>query len=71
MVKKVLVIGGTGAQGAHVVKSLVEDGAYSVRVLTRDIHIITTFLFHSSFIPLLSFISSYSSFTSQSAFIFR
>ena len=35
----ILVIGGTGAQGAAVVKHLVKDGAYSVRVLTRDIQI--------------------------------
>lgn len=37
VVKKVAVIGGTGAQGAAVIKALVQDGAYSVRVLTRDI----------------------------------
>jgi uncharacterized protein YbjT (DUF2867 family) len=32
----VLIIGGTGAQGIPVVKSLVHDGAYKVRLLTRD-----------------------------------
>jgi hypothetical protein len=33
---KVFIIGGTGAQGIPVIKGLVQDGAYSVRVLTRD-----------------------------------
>jgi NmrA-like family len=32
----VFLIGGTGSQGIPTVKSLVEDGAYRVRVLTRD-----------------------------------
>jgi nucleoside-diphosphate-sugar epimerase len=32
----VLIIGGTGAQGIPVVKALVHDGAYKVRLLTRD-----------------------------------
>jgi hypothetical protein len=35
-VSKVFVIGGTGAQGLPVIKSLVADKKYSVRVLTRD-----------------------------------
>src|SRR4051812_36733870 len=34
--KKIFVIGGTGAQGIPIVRSLVADGAYTVRVLTRD-----------------------------------
>ncbi|KAB5527919.1 hypothetical protein GE09DRAFT_1253435 [Coniochaeta sp. 2T2.1] len=34
--KKVFVIGGTGAQGIPVVKGLVQDGKYAVRLLTRD-----------------------------------
>jgi len=34
--KKIFVIGGTGAQGIPIVRSLVADGAYAVRVLTRD-----------------------------------
>lgn len=38
MAPKVLVIGGTGAQGIPVVRGLVKDGAYTVRVLTRDQH---------------------------------
>jgi nucleoside-diphosphate-sugar epimerase len=33
---KVFVIGGTGAQGIPVIRSLVQDSKYSVRVLTRD-----------------------------------
>jgi hypothetical protein len=33
---KILVIGGTGAQGLAVVRGLVEDGRYSCRILTRD-----------------------------------
>ncbi|KIW01700.1 uncharacterized protein PV09_06879 [Verruconis gallopava] len=33
---KVFVIGGTGAQGRPVIRGLVRDGAYAVRVLTRD-----------------------------------
>lgn len=32
----VSIIGGTGAQGMPVVKSLVQDGAYRVRLLTRN-----------------------------------
>jgi hypothetical protein len=32
----IFVIGGTGAQGMPVVRDLVADGKYSVRVLTRD-----------------------------------
>src|SRR5918993_5565095 len=32
----IFVIGGTGAQGMPVVRALVADGKYSVRVLTRD-----------------------------------
>ncbi|KAF2121106.1 hypothetical protein BDV96DRAFT_594348 [Lophiotrema nucula] len=34
---KVFVIGGTGAQGLPIIRSLVENGKYSVRVLTRDL----------------------------------
>jgi hypothetical protein len=34
--KTIFVIGGTGAQGIPVIRGLVEDGAYHVRVLTRD-----------------------------------
>jgi len=33
---KVFIIGGTGAQGIPVIRNLVSDGRYSVRVLTRD-----------------------------------
>jgi hypothetical protein len=33
---KVFIVGGTGAQGRPVIRGLVENGAYSVRVLTRD-----------------------------------
>lgn len=33
---KIFVIGGTGAQGLPVIRALVEDKKYSVRVLTRD-----------------------------------
>src|SRR5436190_22828175 len=32
----IFVIGGTGAQGMPIVRDLVADGKYSVRVLTRD-----------------------------------
>jgi hypothetical protein len=32
----IAIIGGTGAQGQPVIKHLVQDGAYRVRVLTRD-----------------------------------
>jgi NmrA-like family len=35
-IPKVLVIGGTGAQGIPVVRGLVQDGAYKVRALTRN-----------------------------------
>lgn len=34
--KKIFIVGGTGAQGMPVVRSLVGDGAYSVRILSRD-----------------------------------
>ncbi|WKT48321.1 hypothetical protein QSH57_013251 [Fusarium oxysporum f. sp. vasinfectum] len=34
--KTVLMIGGTGAQGAAVVKALSDDSAYEIRVLTRS-----------------------------------
>lgn len=33
---KIFVIGGTGAQGIPVIRGLIQDGKYSVRVLTRD-----------------------------------
>ncbi|QDS67680.1 hypothetical protein FKW77_005256 [Venturia effusa] len=33
---KVFIIGGTGAQGRPIVKGLVKDNAYTVRILTRD-----------------------------------
>ena len=33
---KVLVVGGTGAQGIPVVRGLVNDKAYACRVLTRS-----------------------------------
>jgi hypothetical protein len=33
---KIFVIGGTGAQGIPIIRDLVSDGKYSVRVLTRD-----------------------------------
>ncbi|KZL80470.1 hypothetical protein CI238_11905 [Colletotrichum incanum] len=35
--KEILIIGGTGAQGAPVVKALAESGRYTVRVLTRNV----------------------------------
>jgi len=35
--KSILVIGGTGAQGKHVVRTLVQDGKYAVTVLTRNV----------------------------------
>lgn len=35
-VSRIFVIGATGAQGAHVVRGLVEDGRYEVLALTRD-----------------------------------
>jgi hypothetical protein len=35
-VPTVFIVGGTGAQGMPIVKALVEDGAYKVRILTRD-----------------------------------
>jgi NmrA-like family protein len=34
--KTVFIIGGTGAQGIPVVKALVQDDKYAVRILTRD-----------------------------------
>lgn len=34
---KIFVIGGTGAQGIPVVRGLVSDGRYAVKVLTRDL----------------------------------
>jgi hypothetical protein len=34
--KNIFIIGGTGAQGLPIIKSLVSDRNYSVRVLTRD-----------------------------------
>jgi nucleoside-diphosphate-sugar epimerase len=34
--KRILVIGGTGAQGFAVVKALVEAGDFKVRVLSRN-----------------------------------
>ncbi|KAK0387944.1 hypothetical protein NLU13_4188 [Sarocladium strictum] len=34
---KVFVVGGTGAQGTPVVRGLVSDGKYAVKVLTRDV----------------------------------
>jgi nucleoside-diphosphate-sugar epimerase len=36
-VQKVFVVGGTGAQGIPVVRGLVSDGQYAVKVLTRDL----------------------------------
>ncbi|KAI0131835.1 hypothetical protein BJ170DRAFT_679736 [Xylariales sp. AK1849] len=33
---KILIIGGTGAQGLPIVRSLTQDGRYECRVLTRD-----------------------------------
>ncbi|KAL9096013.1 MAG: hypothetical protein Q9165_001535 [Trypethelium subeluteriae] len=33
---KIFVVGGTGAQGMAVIRGLVNDGTYHVRVLTRD-----------------------------------
>lgn len=35
-ISKIFVVGGTGAQGLPVVRSLVQDGKYAVRVLSRD-----------------------------------
>lgn len=35
-VSKIFVVGGTGAQGIPVIKGLVKDSKYSVKVLTRD-----------------------------------
>jgi len=37
MMKRIVVIGGTGAQGRPVVKELCRDGSYEVVVLTRDL----------------------------------
>lgn len=34
----IAIIGGTGAQGRPIVQHLVRDGAYRVRVLTRDVN---------------------------------
>ncbi len=34
--KKIFVVGGTGAQGIPVIRGLVSDGQYAVRILTRD-----------------------------------
>ncbi|KAF1960461.1 NmrA-like family protein [Byssothecium circinans] len=34
--RRIFIIGGTGAQGLPVVESLVSDGRYNVRILTRD-----------------------------------
>ena len=34
--RKVFIIGGTGAQGLPIIEALARDGAYSVRILTRD-----------------------------------
>ncbi|KAF2170785.1 hypothetical protein M409DRAFT_63848 [Zasmidium cellare ATCC 36951] len=38
MAPKVFVVGGTGAQGIPVIQGLVSDGAYTTRVLTRDLN---------------------------------
>jgi hypothetical protein len=35
-ISTIFVVGGTGAQGIPIVRNLVADGRYSVRVLTRD-----------------------------------
>src|SRR3954462_15246555 len=35
-IRTIFVVGGTGAQGMPIVRDLVADGKYSVRVLTRD-----------------------------------
>ncbi|KZF24004.1 NmrA family protein [Xylona heveae TC161] len=37
MASKILVIGGTGAQGMPIIQALVQDKKYSCRVLTRDV----------------------------------
>jgi uncharacterized protein YbjT (DUF2867 family) len=34
--RRIFVIGPTGAQGLPVCRGLIKDGAYSLRVLTRD-----------------------------------
>ncbi|KAK4210315.1 hypothetical protein QBC37DRAFT_448497 [Rhypophila decipiens] len=34
--KKIFIIGGTGAQGLPIVQALTQSGTYSVRILTRD-----------------------------------
>ncbi|KAK4550363.1 hypothetical protein LTR36_003330 [Oleoguttula mirabilis] len=34
--KTIFVVGGTGAQGTPIITALTKDGAYTVRVLTRD-----------------------------------
>lgn len=33
---KIFIVGGTGAQGLPIVRSLVQDGKYQCRILTRD-----------------------------------
>ncbi|KXT03467.1 hypothetical protein AC578_1565 [Pseudocercospora eumusae] len=38
MAPKVFIVGGTGAQRTPVIKGLVQDGAYSARVLTSDLN---------------------------------
>ncbi|EFY84568.1 hypothetical protein J3459_012787 [Metarhizium acridum] len=38
MAPLVFVIGGTGAQGIPIIQGLVQDGAYAVRFLTRDVN---------------------------------
>ncbi|EEY17540.1 NmrA family protein [Verticillium alfalfae VaMs.102] len=38
MAPLVFVVGGTGAQGIPVIRGLVQDGAYRVRALTRDLN---------------------------------
>jgi len=34
--RRIFIIGATGAQGIPIAKALMEDGAYSLRILTRD-----------------------------------
>lgn len=36
--RKIFVVGGTGAQGIPVIRGLVKDNAFHVRVLTRDVN---------------------------------
>ncbi|EXA31904.1 hypothetical protein NW761_012439 [Fusarium oxysporum] len=38
MARRIFVIGATGAQGLPVCRGLTKDGAYSLRVLTRDVN---------------------------------